>query len=168
MHTSQSVAFVTTALVLITSFLSSGPVAAQPRPELVEQLEVWLDQHSDLPRASEAPAIFLKDPPELEDERTTSRVAVGERTRGLYNKSDRTITLFRPWTATNTEDVSVLLHELVHHRQATANRGCRARWEYQAYKLQEKWMNAREVSLDVNWTVIGLTTNCKLQNVHPD
>ena len=168
MHTSQSAVIVTTVLAINTSFLLSGPVTAQPGLDLVEELELWLDQHSDLPRASEATEIFLKDPTEFEDDRTTSRVAVGTRTRGVYDKSDRSITLFLPWSETNIEDVSVLLHELVHHRQAAADHGCRARWEYQAYKLQEKWMNAREVSLDVNWTVIGLTTNCKLQNVHPD
>ena len=168
MQTSQLAAVVTTALVISTVFLFPAPVDAQPQRELVEKLEAWLDRNSNLKRAPTAPTIVLADRSDADDERLISRMAVGTRTRGLYDKSGRKITLFRPWTATDTEDVSVLLHELVHHRQAAAGHGCRASWEYQAYKLQQKWLSAKKVLLDVNWTVLGLATTCKLQNVHPD
>jgi len=87
--------------------------------------------------------------------------------RGIYDKERRHIYLVAPWSADNPENVGTLLHELLHDVQLL-NRDwpCWGRAEWQAYKLQEKWLKERGVDPGFSWIQIFLESRCH-RDVHP-
>lgn len=142
---------------------------AKTLPDLVEHMEVWLDQNTDLPRRAEAPEIRLTS------EATVARLAPmraasdTSRTRGLYDPDSATIWLVRPWSAKNPHDVSTLLHELVHHRQAAHGHWyCPGAQELPAYRAQQAWLNALGLEPDVNWVAVVLEAGCTPRDIHPE
>ncbi|MBY6125030.1 DUF6647 family protein [Roseovarius atlanticus] len=142
---------------------------ARALPELVAHMEVWLDEHTDLPRRSDAPEIRLTS------EATVARLAPmraaseSSHTRGLYDPDSETIWLVRPWNAKDPYDVSVLLHELVHHRQAPHGHWyCPGAQELPAYRVQESWLNALGLEPDVNWVAVVLESGCTPRDIHPE
>lgn len=60
----------------------------------------------------------------------------------LYDDASGTIYLPAGWTGTNPADVSVLVHEMVHHIQRKANLRyeCPAQREQLAYLAQDRWL----------------------------
>lgn len=154
-------------LILVSGFaLQVRPVAAQTLAPIVSELEEWLDENSGLPRLEHLPSVQFSGPAGL-DEIGGSTMSIGSRTRGLYDPATRTITLIEPWTPSDPIDVSVLLHELVHHRQPGIHEDCPSAQEPKAYRLQQKWLAAQKITLDVNWVAIGLRFGCRLHDVHP-
>jgi len=87
--------------------------------------------------------------------------------RGLYDKARRHIYLVAPWSSDDPVNVGTLLHELIHDVQLL-NRAwpCWGRAEWQAYKLQEKWLKMRGVDPQFSWMRIFLITRCP-RDVHP-
>lgn len=73
----------------------------------------------------------------------------------LYDRLNALVLIAAPWDASDTVDRSVLLHELVHHAQALLGRRhpCQGGFEYEAYALQEAWLEARGLDLEAS---IGL------------
>lgn len=93
----------------------------------------------------------------------------GRRNRGLYDPDSATIYITRPWKASDPYDQSILLHELVHHAQVGAKHWyCPQAMEWDAYKLQDKWLAARQIESDFNWTSILLKSSCPTGDHHPD
>lgn len=147
----------------VPALRSSGALA-----ELIEELDLWLDQHSGLPRKpasaqirwidARAPAAVLRARP---------AVSLGK-SRGFYDPDNRTIWLVRPWSRGNPRDVSVLLHELMHHRQHGAHWYCPGAQEHSAYRLQEAWLAERGLKLRVNWIAVVLESGCAARDIHPD
>lgn len=63
----------------------------------------------------------------------------------LYDPSMARIYLLEDWSAEDIIDVSILVHELVHHAQSEAgvtNESCPASDERLAYEVQEEFMQA--------------------------
>ena len=90
------------------------------------------------------------------------------RARGLYDPGTGTIALVRPWSPREAGDVSVLLHELVHHRQAALHHYCPAAEEPLAYRLQEAWLAERGLPLDWPRLAIALAAGCTPHDIHPE
>lgn len=89
--------------------------------------------------------------------------------RGLYDEATATIYLVKPWTSMNPYDRSVLLHELVHHIQHDAKHWyCPQAQEWDAYKLQDKWLAAHNLSGNFHWASILLESSCAVRDHHPD
>jgi hypothetical protein len=87
--------------------------------------------------------------------------------RGLYDKERRHIYLVAPWSPDDLQNVGTLLHELLHDVQLlNKDWPCWGRAEWQAYKLQEKWLKERGVDPGFSWIQIFLETRCT-KNVHP-
>jgi hypothetical protein len=63
----------------------------------------------------------------------------------LYHADSRTVLLRDDWQADELRDRSILLHELVHHMQAHADRSylCNGAMEREAYGLQAEWLEER-------------------------
>lgn len=157
----------TAARALLASLALSGPAAAAPKAEIVDRLETWLDANTDLPRAPETAVVRIVDPTQIPPPGKTA-MAIGKQTRGLYDPVTSTIFLVRPWNPAIPEDVSVLLHEMVHQRLSNRHSYCAAAQEYTAYKLQETWLNENGGKLDVNWIAVILASSCAPRDVHPD
>ncbi|QFT97233.1 hypothetical protein FIU85_07960 [Roseovarius sp. THAF8] len=107
-------------------------VEARALTELVAHMEVWLDEHTDLPRRSDAPEIRLTSEAKVARLAPMRAASDASHTRGLYDPDSETIWLVRPWNAKDPYDVGVLSHELVHTGRrrpgtgiARARRNCR-------------------------------------------
>ena len=84
----------------------------------------------------------------------------------LYSVPTQTIYLHSDWTGQTPAELSMLVHEMVHHLQNLDHRtfGCRAAEEELPYEAEEKWLNlfglnlASEFGLDR--ATVALTTGC--------
>ena len=93
----------------------------------------------------------------------------GPHQRGFYDIELGVIYIVKPWSPNNPQDVSVVLHELVHHRQQTAQHWyCPGAQELPAYRLQEKWLAERGLAVPINWVAVVLEAGCSRRDVHPD
>lgn len=143
------------------------PEAAQALSGLIETLDDWLDRHSDYPGREDPPAIrFVDEAMAAQIDGMHGRH--GARVRGLYDPSARTIFLVEPWSAEDPENVSTLLHELVHHRQAARSWRCPGAQEEDAYELQAAWLGAQGVEHDYPRLLVLMASSCASRDIHPD
>ncbi len=163
----QKVPFLATVLVIFSLVSHDAIGQSKSLSDVVEALEAWIDRETDLPRRKNAPNIIFADSLSAVDANEPA-MAIGRKTRGLYDPDTATVTLVNPWSAESLNDQSVLLHELIHHRQAAAHWTCLGAMEHPAYKLQERWLNQFNLALDVNWIAIVLAANCSARDIHPD
>ena len=137
--------------------------------ELVAHLEDWLDDHSDLPRREAPPLIQLTSHAHASSLAYSHQTSASPNVRGLYDPAVETVWLVQPWDARNPYDVSVLLHELVHHRQAAAGHWyCPGAQELPAYRIQRQWLNDLGLEPDVNWIAVVIEAGCTPRDIHPD
>jgi len=171
-------------LALMCSFLLSEPTHASNVPihpdtnpgwrhvaslaELTEVLDEWLDINSSYGRSSRQLTVRLVNRSEL-PALIGAASRIGTRTRGLYDPESGLIALIRPWEPERAQDVSVLLHELVHHRQVDARHWyCPGAQEPDAYALQQTWLAERGLTLNANRIAIVLEAGCAPRDIHPD
>lgn len=135
-------------------------------PELIAQLHHWIDAATDLPVAK-TPASFVFAKTGDIAEPSEMAALIGGVPRGLYDQGTATITLVLPWSEDNPQDVAVLLHELIHHRQMGRHFYCEAAKEHSAYKLQRDWLAEQNLALSVNWLAVVLASSCASRDFHP-
>jgi len=160
-----TVAVVAQLLVAFSSAAEAEPGSVHAR--LVEDLHQWIDTSTDLPAEAAPATIVFVDVQDVADPGEIATM-IGRSPRGLYDPDTGTITLVRPWSAENPQDVSVLLHELVHHRQSGKHYYCAAAKEHAAYNAQKDWLAERDLSLDVNWIAVVLASSCAARDIHPE
>ncbi len=135
---------------------------------LISSLDDWLDVQADWPRREAPPRIRFVGQEQAAARQVATASFQRGRMRGLYDPDRSEILLVRPWHPRDAGDVSVLLHELVHHRQAPHHWYCPAAQELLAYRLQEAWLAERGLSADVNWIAVVLDAGCTRRDIHPD
>ena len=140
---------------------------AETLPELVEMLDDWLDRNTEWPRR-DAPGIRMVSQWEAEALRGPSANLHRGRVRGLYDSETQRIYLVRPWSPRSVDDVGVLLHELVHHRQASHHWYCEGAQELPAYRLQAKWLDEQGAEAHINWIAVVMEAGCSPRDIHPD
>lgn len=139
-----------------------------PRTE-VEALEVWLDVHAPWPRRAGAPAIQHIRSTDAARLSGAAMATGGSTPRAYYDAASATIYLIEPWSPSDPHDLSVLLHELVHHRQAAVGYWrCPGAQELPAYRLQDAWLKERGLEARVNWIAVVLEAGCTARDKHPD
>ncbi len=162
--------FCATSIVAAHLFFAASSIAANDAPTITgalrEELHKWIDTATDLPRASSPAKIVFAQPRNIVAPSELATL-IGRAPRGLYDTAKGEITLILPWSARNPQDVSVLLHELVHHRQSGRHFYCEAAKEHSAYKLQRDWLAERGLTLDVNWIAVVLSSSCVPRDIHP-
>ncbi|WP_420326882.1 DUF6647 family protein [Mameliella sp.] len=142
---------------------------AETTSDLVTHLEDWLDARTELPGRGTPPQIRVIGETRARNLLTRPASRKGGRTRGLYDPESGTVYLIRPWDPRNPFDASVLLHELVHHRQAKAGHWyCPGAQELPAYRLQDAWLHEMGLAADVNWIAVVLEASCPRRDIHPD
>ena len=167
-----------TLLLALAACLATGSAAASQDmawqdasslPALVAHLERWLDENSALPRNQRPVNIRTVGPYSEIILRRASHSARHGMTRGLYDPVRGSILLVHPWNRHDPQDVSTLLHELVHHRQAASGHWyCPGAQEYPAYRAQRQWLSENGLRLEVNWIAIVLESGCTPRDIHPD
>jgi hypothetical protein len=136
--------------------------------DLVAVLDAWLDAHSGYAARATAPRVVIVDR-QAAALRPGTAARMGQATRGLYDPDSATIILVAPWSPDDARDVSVLLHELVHHRQHTARHWyCPGQQEPDAYRLQAAWLAERGLTIPVNRIAVVLEAGCTRRDIHPD
>jgi hypothetical protein len=135
----------------------SSEVESQgPTPALLKEIAAWLSQNFDLPQASALPTVRLVSAPELmsirlepltsgERHKVSAALLAGALIReliALYDTRTKTIFLSEGWTGSNPADVSILVHEMVHHLQHLSGQrfACPQERERLAYAAQERWL----------------------------
>lgn len=94
------------------------------------------------------------------------RPEFGQDVYALYDDSRRVIYLPEGWTGTTPAEVSVLVHELVHHLQNAAGMkfNCPQEREKDAYRAQRAWLALFDRALEQEFEIDPLTvivrTNC--------
>ncbi len=167
------------AAPILCAFLSSPATAGfrlDPDPAwrhaadaaaLMAILDDWLDEASPWDRREAPPAVRIVSDQDLRRVAGPAQRSHG-RMRGLYDPEDGTIYLAAPWDPRKAEDASVLLHELVHHRQAPHHWYCPGAQEAAAYRLQDDWLRLRGLEADVNWIAVTLEAGCTPRDIHPE
>ena len=94
-----------------------------------------------------------------------------EKMRGVvavYNDQTKTIYLSDKWAGRTPAELSVLVHELVHHLQneASVTYECPAEREKLAYEAQDKWLGLfgrnLEREFEINGLALLISTSCAM------
>jgi hypothetical protein len=155
------------AALSLVVFTQSGRAEPVSLPMLVEELEAWLDGNSPWPRRETPPAIRML-PQSLAAGQYGAAGFAGGRLRAFYDDRTETITLVSPWNIRDPSDQSVLLHELVHLRQAPHYWYCPGAQELPAYRLQDAWAGEQGAEVQINWMAAMLEAGCTPRDIHPD
>jgi hypothetical protein len=166
-----------------------GPIATQeaprkagPAPLQIAELISWISANFELPEVRDLPRVELitvarmaavryrglasdRDPVAAEAGRTAPP-EIGQDVYAIYDDRTRTIYLHKQWDPAKPADVSVLVHELVHHIQnVTAMKfACSQEREKDAYFAQMAWLKkfnrTIEDEFEINPMAILVRTNC--------
>ena len=140
---------------------------------LIIVLMTWLSTNFDLPTVHEHPEIRFVTQKEMVAVRFGGLVpsaaselnAAGEFV-ALYEDRTKTILLADHWAGVSPTELSVLVHELVHHMQNHAKRAypCPEAREAVAYAAQEKWLSLFGQNLatafDLDPMTLKVRTSC--------
>jgi len=150
---------------------------------LVTVLVTWLSVSFGLPAINEHPRIEIVSPAKMAEVRYSrleakrpDRVAaeagrmaspeIGHDVFAIYDDLNRTIYLPENWTGKTPAEVSVLVHELVHHLQNVGGLkyDCAEAREKPAYRAQAGWLELFGKNLadefDLDPMTVLVRTNC--------
>ncbi len=153
-------ALLTAIVVWLSANYGFPAIFDQPRIERAPSSEMAMLRHKGLPASSLGGASAVQDQ-EASVEKMRDVVAV-------YNDQTRTIYLSDKWAGRTPAELSVLVHEMVHHLQNEAGitYECPAEREKPAYEAQNKWLSLFGGSLESEFQINGLalliSTSCAM------
>ena len=138
---------------------------------LMKVIVMWLSTNFGTPDTHEHPKVMFianddmievrADVLDHQEDLATLRAAVrqGEGFLSLYDDASRTIYLPEDWSAASPADVSLLVHEYVHHVQNVGHlaHGCEEERERLPYRAQSRWLDLFGTTLEKEFGVDGLT-----------
>jgi hypothetical protein len=131
---------------------------------LIAAIMMWLSANFELPLVHEQPTVKIvaRDEMAAAANRGLPLSNAGE-LEALYDHRARVIMLSDRWTGATPADLSVLVHELVHHMQNVAGvtHACEAAREELAYAAQEKWLGLFGQSLSTTFGLDAATLKFK-------
>ena len=138
-----------------------------PPPSLLGTIELWLEVNFGLPPSKQSPLLATVSASRLVEIRygAGSTVSPGE-VVAAYDDLSRTIYLPEGWTGRTPAQLSLLVHEMVHHLQASAGMrfACPGEREVLAYRAQDAWLGLfgmdLESALGDDPTMLLVTTVC--------
>lgn len=137
--------------------------------QTMDELDLWLDENTHLPRSTRPLARVELVPQGAEVLYEGQMTLLEDTVRGVYDGKTASIYLVRHWLPDDVHDRSVLLHELVHHRQEDAKHWyCPQAMEWDAYLIQEDYLKAHKQTGNFNWAWVLLQSSCALRDHHPD
>jgi hypothetical protein len=154
--------------------LSVGRVGGDSRVELalrsLQAIATWLSTEFGFPALARYPRIEFATPERLAMLRYSSSpqplahnnnglAALSQDTLAIYLDAESTIYLSTAWTGNSPADLSVLVHEMVHHQQNLASEKfeCPQEREKLAYAAQERWLARFGRSLEVDFKLDGFS-----------
>jgi hypothetical protein len=128
--------------------------------ELLSVIAVWLSVSFGLPHVGDHPDVRTLPPQALSEIRYGS-VDVTRRREVLavYDDRKQTIYLSEGWVSHDPADVSILVHEMVHHLQSKAGLTfpCPAARERLAYEAQARWLALFGLTLQEEFSIDAMT-----------
>jgi hypothetical protein len=170
-------------LVSLITFACTGPSPGQAdersgarnHSAMLTEIANWLSANYDLPAAEELPRIEVASlmkltamrykgvlPEGWREDRIEDPAVLTASPRevvAVYNDTTKTIFLPQGWTGASPAEVSVLVHEMVHHLQNVGGfkYECPAARERLAYKAQNEWLQQFGSDLEKTFEVDVLT-----------
>jgi hypothetical protein len=155
---------------------------ARPEPVasgVLEAISEWLAKEFDLPPSALTPHIELISStrmgelryskvlalqPGSERENAMAVTDLGQEVLALYDNANEFIYLQKGWTGRSSAEMSVLVHELVHHlqNQGKIKHSCPQEREKLAYAAQERWLNHFGTSLEKEFGIDPFTLLVKI------
>jgi Domain of unknown function (DUF6647) len=117
----------------------------QIEPKLIKAIAVWLSHNFDLPFVAQAPRIAFVPAKVIGALRYGSEADLLGNTLdvvAVYMDENKTIYLPEQWTGSTPAELSILVHEMVHHLQKLTGMryGCAEAREKLAYQAQQEWL----------------------------
>jgi hypothetical protein len=140
---------------------------------LLTAIVVWLSASFDLPAIYESPRVEFVSAAQMTAQRYKSLApaeranapadTTGSDTVALYNDDTKTIYLPDGWAGRTPAELSILVHEMVHHLQniAELTHECPQAREKLAYQAQDKWLALFGTSLEREFEIDGFTLLAK-------
>ena len=164
------------------TFVFTASESASPAPASLTEIATWLVANFDLPVSDLLPRVEFATPGQIAA--IHYRGLLGEQRRfaagsepvsigggeivAVYDTKTQTIFLPEGWLGTTPAEVSILVHEMVHHLQTRAQVkfACPEEREKLAFEAQEVWLQRFGLSLASEFELDGFTllvrTNCGL------
>jgi hypothetical protein len=129
----------------------------------------WLSKRFDLPTPQTMPQVEIVAPERMAAPRHQgfdSQASPGSETVALYVHTTHTIFLLEGWDASSPTDLSVLVHEMVHHMQSVGHLkfACSEERERLAFAAQASWLEQFGLTLEGEFQLDPFTllvrTNC--------
>jgi hypothetical protein len=142
---------------------------------LMTMMVKWLAENFDLPLTKELPRIAVVSAERMAAARYAAFVSArtrgaaarndadhfehGDEVEAFYDDATRTIYLPRGWRADSAAELSILVHELVHHLQKVAGLRypCALAREALAFAAQEQWLSRFGGSLESDFGMDRMT-----------
>jgi hypothetical protein len=190
----RAIAFYRILIIIIAAFLVERPASGatnrtafnapeaallvgRPTSALLSEVVTWLSENFGLVAIYDHPAIEYVPQTELASLRFKSLLRQGSLVSSsdgivtrdvvaLYNHDTKTIFLSDAWTGADAKELSVLVHEMVHHLQNVGNLKyeCPAARERLAYQAQDAWLKLYgrdlEHDFDVDLFTVIISTAC--------
>jgi uncharacterized protein DUF6647 len=158
------------------------PALALGQP-LLAMIEAWLAFQFDLPSSGRHPRIEVVRPAKIAALRYrgffpnsgAARAPNGNPTAlpdgdvvAVYSDATQTIYLAEGWTGTTPAELSVLVHEMVHHLQNAGGLKyqCPQEREKLAYMAQDRWLDLFGHSLEGDFELDGVSVLVKTTCIH--
>jgi Domain of unknown function (DUF6647) len=151
----------------------NGDRAATIDGAQLEKIATWLVRNFKLPPSKQMPTVKFVDSEQLiqiryGDDQASQDVSSARHTGGgedgnsivaLYDARGPVIYVTKDWRGDNSADVSVLVHEMVHHLQHAGQLhfDCPEARERMAYLAQDRWLAGNGKSLAEMFGVDGFT-----------
>jgi len=182
----RSVACLIAWTILISPISARSSLAEEkvhgPTRALMATVVTWLSTNFGLPENHDYPSIELVPPTTMAAIRYRSvaggwpQVSASDNNSlplsgvselvAVYNDTNRTIYLSEGWTGVTFTDLSILVHEMVHHLQNVGQLkyNCPQAREAVAFAAQEQWLSLSGRTLESEFGIDKLTllvrTNC--------
>ena len=142
-----------------------GQKQIDPGGRLLEAVAIWVGAKLGEPVPTSLPRIVFKPVGQISALRFKQYASEKMQQQGqqntisIYDSRDKIIYLPETWNGATAADLSVLVHELVHHFQEMNQTkfNCEAQREAKAYELQEKWLRLFGVSLEEEFQIDPFT-----------
>ena len=159
-------------LAVVISATPAAPQAGDPTlHELTAAVAEWVAAELRVAPPARLPRLEFVDAARLRALRygdRASTLAAPLEVVALYDDRAGAVLLHEGWTGTTPAEMSVLVHEMVHHVQNEEGRvyECERAREAEAYELQDRWLRLYGESLESAFELNGLAmlilTRCGL------
>ena len=162
--------------------LATPQALASLGPALLNAIAAWLAAHFDLPNAQSHPRIELVPSAKIATLRyrgllPDARAEIAPRADAppsdrdvvaVYSDAAQTIYLSEDWTGSTAPELSVLVHEMVHHLQNVGRLKyeCPQAREKLAYLAQDRWLALFGRSLEQEFELDGFSLLVKTRCFH--